>query len=298
MIHYDFKDGTGTPLIAFEEEGDDATINLNGVRNREPANNTGLFTGIIHDATINNDAAASRAFATGEFLVGDNANLMKSNLKVNTPSLDYSSLTALFDVQFSGAVDDGVLFGSLEKTSTTLNDEVITGAKGFNFGVNDRGKLFYQGFDARGDFIHTANSIELSRRNLIGFSINSNNLQISRFDYLNREIEQEDFLVDTSFIADNEEFYLGGSNTYFRGASGIFGITSGEYKTFSGELNSFVLFSGFLPPTLMMGMGSGMLGDYSFTAGTPIEKQRITGYSQTVVYETGITGYTLSLIHI
>ena len=223
---------------------------IQAIRNQEPASNTGVYSGIINDSRMYNDvdAVASRRFATGVFLSGDSADLMKSNLKVNTPSLDYSSLTALFDVQFSGVVDDGILFGSLEKTSTTLNDEVITGAKGFNFGVNDRGKLFYQGFDTQGDFIHTASSIELSRRNLIGFSLNSDNLQISRFDYLNRKIEKEDFLVNTSFIVDNEEFYLGGSPNYLRGSSG-------EYKTFSGQLNRFALFSGFLPPSLMMSMG-------------------------------------------
>ena len=120
LIHYDFSDGTGTPLIAFEEEGDDATINLNAVANRDPAINTGVFSGIICGATINNSAPDSREFATGEFLLGNNADLRKSNLKVVTPTLDYSNLSAIFDVQFTGIVEDGVLFGSLEKTSTTL----------------------------------------------------------------------------------------------------------------------------------------------------------------------------------
>ena len=289
LIHYDFTDGTGTPLMPFEEEGPTFldSWGVNAIRNQEPASNTGAYSGIINDSRMYNDVGgvASRRFSTGVFLSGDSANLMKSNLKVNTPSLDYSSLTALFDVQFSGVVDDGILFGSLEKTSTTLNDEVITGAKGFNFGVNDRGKLFYQGFDTRGDFIYTASSIELSRRNFIGFSVDSNNLQISRFDYLNRKIEKEDFLVDTSFLTNNEEFYLGGSPNYLRGSSG-------EYKTFSGELNRFALFSGSLPPSLMMRMGSGMMGDYFFSAGVPTEKEIVTGYRQTTVYETGITGYT------
>ena len=284
LIHYDFTSGTGTPLVAFEQEGDDATINLNAVLNQEPAANTGVFSGVIHDATINNDAPASRRFATGTFLVNNNADLRKSNLKITTPNVDYSNLSAFFDVQFTGMVDDGVLFGSLEKTSTTLNNEVITGAKGFNFGVNDRGKLFYQGLDGKGDFIYTANSIELSKRNLISFAVGSNKAEISRFDYLNQREQSESFSINTPFMADNEEFYLGGSENYFRSESG-------EFKTFSGQLNRFALFSGYLSPSALMGIGSGMLGNYFSDEGTVVQKHVITGYSQTEVYKTGITGY-------
>tara|TARA_B100000287_G_scaffold100163_1_gene92265 strand:- start:7896 stop:9302 length:1407 start_codon:yes stop_codon:yes gene_type:complete len=287
LIHYDFSDGTGTPLIAFEEEGDDATINLNAVANRDPAINTGVFSGIICGATINNSAPDSREFATGEFLLGNNADLRKSNLKVVTPTLDYSNLSAIFDVQFTGIVEDGVLFGSLEKTSTTLNGEVITGAKGFNFGVNDRGKLFYQGFSKKGDFIHTASSIELSQRNVVSFAVGDNTAEISRFDYLNQTKQSESFVVDTSFLANNEEFYLGGSENYFRHST----PPSGEFQTFSGQLNRFALFSGYIAPTTLMSISSGMLGDYFEKAATTTQKDIITGYTQTYAYKTGITGW-------
>ena len=290
LIHYDFTSGTGTPLIAFEEEGDDADIYLNAVANRNPAVDTGVFSGIICDAsnTTFEGAADSRQFATGVFLTGNNADFRKSNLKVVTPTLDYSNLSAIFDMQFTGIVEDGVLFGSLEKTSTTLNDEVVTGAKGFNFGVNDRGKLFYQGFSKKGDFIHTASSIELSQRNTVSFAIGDNTAEICRFDYLTQTKQSESFSVDTTFIANNEEFYLGGSENYFReGASG----PSGEFKTFTGQLNRFALFSGYIPPTALMDIGSGMLGDYFETAATKTQKDIVTGYTQTYAYKTGITGW-------
>jgi hypothetical protein len=68
-------------------------------------------------------------------------------------------------------VTGGVLFGSLDKsTSETINGEVITGSKGYNFGVTDRGNLFYQGFDRGGDYIYVASDIELAKRNIISFS--------------------------------------------------------------------------------------------------------------------------------
>ena len=284
LVHYDFTDGTGTPLVALEEEGDDTTINQDAVLNREPAINTGVFSGVIHDSSTDN-APASRKFSTGTFLVNNNADLRKSNLKIATPTLKYSSLSAIFDMQFDSSIEDGILLGSLEKTSTALPDgSSVEGAKGFNFGVNGRGQIFYHGFDKRGDFIYTASSLELSRRNMVGFSVDSQNAEITKLDYLNGTHQTESFPINTTFMANNEEFYLGGSETYYRSPSG-------EFKTFSGALNRFALFSGYISPSLMLRLGSGMLGEYFLQTGTEQPKGIVTGYDQLTIYKTGITGY-------
>ena len=284
FVYYDFVSGSGTPLLYIEEEGDDKTWNFGCIRNQYPASNTGLFSGVVTDSMTEN-IPDTRLYTTGVFLVSGMADLTKSNLNVRTASnLDYSSVSTLFDVQFSGSISDGVLFGALEKTSETIDGEVVTGAKGFNFGVNDRGKMFYQGFDERGDFIYTANSIELSKRNLLGFSVSSNAVEITRLDYLNQRTQSETFRINDDYAANNSEFYLGGSVNYFRS-------TSGEYRTFSGQLNEFALFSGYLSPTLMMSIGSGMAGEYFLESGAHTQKSTVTGYSQTYAYQTGVTGY-------
>ena len=285
FVYYDFASGSGTQLVYIEEEGDDVTWSFGCITNQYPASNTGLFSGIVTDSMTEN-IPDTRLYTTGTFLKPSGlADLTKSNLKVRTASnLDYSSVSTLFDVQFSGSIDDGVLFGALEKTSNTINGEVVTGAKGFNFGVNDRGKMFYQGFDERGDFIYTANSIELSKRNLLGFSVSSNSVEITRIDYLNQRTQSETFRINDDYAANNEEFYLGGSENYFRS-------TSGEFRTFSGQLREFAVFSGYLSPSLMMSIGSGMIGEYFFESGAATEKQTVTGYSQSQTFKTGITGY-------
>jgi hypothetical protein len=194
----------------------------------------------------------------------------------------------LFDVEFNGGVSDCVLFGSLEKTSSIINKEVVTGARGYNFGINSRGHLFYQGFDKGGDFIYCAKSIDLAPRNIIGFSLGAGALSLSRFDYLNNQIQKEEFLVDTSFITNNSGFFLGGSDQYFRG--GPAGV-SGEFKTSNVNLNSFCFLSGAIPPSTMFSLGSGLIGDYFTSTQSPISQRRITGYDQITVYKTGITGY-------
>ena len=290
LIFYDFSGMSGRH-IGNELDG---PINHGVIENCDPSTNTGVYSGIV--CGFGSSAVASKLFTTGTFLLNNQANLQESNIKVTgtvgigpTPTaLPYSSCSTLFDLEFNEGVSDCVLFGSLEKTSSTIGDEVVTGAKGYNFGLNDRGKLFYQGFDSNGDYIHTASSIDLAKRNVVGFSLGKNKLSITRFDYLNHLIEKEDFTVDTSFIAANEEFYLGGAQQYFRG--GPAGV-SGEFETSNVSLNSFCLLSGYIPPSAMFSLGSGLIGDYFSDTQAAVSKRRITGYSQTQVYKTGITGY-------
>ena len=283
LVFYDFSGMSGRHI------GNelDNSINYGVIENCEPATDTGLYSGVV--VGLGSTVSAAKQFTTGTFLAGDQAHLNESNIKVTgTSSLPYSNCSVLFDAEFNGDVSDCVLFGSLEKTSSTINNEVITGAKGYNVGINSRGNLFYQGFSEKGDFIHTAKSIELAKRNIVGFSLGESSLSLLRFDYLNHKVQKEDFYVDTSFIANNEEFYLGGSHQYFRGGPDG---PSGEFKTADLSLNSFCFLSGGMPPSIVFAVGSGLVADYFAVGGSTVTQQRITGYDQTAVYKTGITGY-------
>ena len=280
LVFYNFSGMSGRHI------GNDAdSFNYGVIENCEPAVNTGVYSGIV--CGFGSSVAAAKEFTTGKFLSGDKANLKESNLKITgAEGIPYDDNSVLFDFQFEeGDISDCVLFGSLEKTSTTINDQVLTGAKGFNLGITKRGKLFYQGFGRDGDFIYTADSIELSKRNVISFSLGRNNLDISRHDYLNNKITKDSFIVESSFISSNQQFFIGGSDQYFRGGSG-------EFETATGvSLNSFCFLSGYLPPSVLFSIGSGLIGDYFFDAGSDTFKKELTGYNQTYVYETGITGY-------
>ena len=282
LAYYDFSSGTGTSL-AFTSDVDSV------INNQDPSINTGAFSGIIVNSRAGSEAA-SKTYATGTFLTSNRARLSASNVKVPTSTLNYNSLTAIFDFEFDtdNPVTGGVLFGSLDKTSQTSNGEVITGAKGYNFGITDRAKLFYQGFDLGGDFIHVASDIELSKRNIISFSLDSESLEISRIDYLNQDITSQSFNVDTNFISNSDQFYLGGSNTFYKGSDG-------DDTSFSGYLNEFALISGYVSSEIVKSIGSGMIGEYFFSSGASTTKQQVTGYSETIVYKTGVTGYEFSV---
>tara|TARA_R100000734_G_scaffold18524_1_gene15583 strand:+ start:3984 stop:5714 length:1731 start_codon:yes stop_codon:yes gene_type:complete len=266
------------------------------IKNQIPAFNTGLYSGIVAASFNETASLTDLQYATGKFLASGKADLTESNLIVNTPSLKYNSLSVLVDFEFRGQgthVNQGIIFGGLEKTSSNINGDVITGAKGFNFGINDRGKLYYRGFDNKGDFIHTASSIELSKRNIISFSLDNDILQISRFDYLNQKIQKNSFDINTEFISNSDQFYLGGSKTIptYTGDE----VLSGEKETFSGYINEFALLSGYIPSNILMNVGSGMIGDYFHSVGSSTTKEQVTGYSESIIYKTGITGYDFNV---
>ena len=280
LAYYDFSGLSGRSM------GDnlDDSLYYTVFENSDPAFNTGLYSGIVRDSAHAVEAT-SLLFTTGTFLNGDQAHLNDSNIEVTgISSLDFSSCSALFDFEFNNQVGNCVLFGSLEKTSNTVNDEVFVGAKGYNFGLTDRGHLFYQCFNEKGDFIKFDSSIELSKRNIVGFSVGANSISLFSCDYLNNVVNSSTFSLDTKFISNNDKFYIGGSDEYFRG-------TNGSFKTADVSLNSFALVSGYIPANVMFDFGSGLVGNYFENAGTTTFKKNVTGYSQTIVYKTGITGY-------
>ena len=170
LVFYNFS-GLSGRHIGIDNRG--AGNNYAVIENCEPANNTGIYSGVV--VGLGSTIAVVKEFATGEFLINDKADLSASNLQITgTETLPYSNCSVVMDFEFNEEVNDCVLFGSLEKGSTTINDQVITGAKGFNFGITDRGKLFYQGFGKDGDFIYTSSDLELSKRNIISFSLGFN----------------------------------------------------------------------------------------------------------------------------
>lgn len=292
LIHYDFNAGAVTSGTAAAQDG---SYYWGYIPNGTPANNTGLWSGKVLDSQ-NASAAGAIQRVTGDFLSGSIARLDDSNIEVNTAgsaSINYSSLSAVFDMEFTGQVNDAVLFGSLEKTSTTINGVTYTGSKGFNFGITKRGQLFYQSFDSNGDFIHSFKSTELSRRNVIAFSHGETNIGLHRFDMLNGQYHSE-YLTrnDSPKMADSDSFFIGGSKNWYENPNST---QDGSFKTSiplsSVYINSFALLSGETSPSSLFAIASGLVGEYSTTEIPRILGERLTGYQQEIIYKTGITGY-------
>jgi hypothetical protein len=63
-----------------------------------------------------------------------------------------------------------------------------------------------------------------------------------------------------------------------------------------GYLNEFALISGYISSSeIVKTIGSGMIGEYFFSSGASTTREQVTGYSETIVYRTGVTGYEFNV---
>jgi len=247
------------------------------------ANDSSLHTGFLLGSIDNGKSSCERKVSG--ILQGDKLNLTSGNFQVPLDGLNAKNLSALIDFEFAdGDIDDGIIMGCLKTGEETIDSFDIETSEGFNIGVTDRGHLFCQTFGPNGDSIDVLHSIELSKRNLIGVSANESFITLSSFDYFNNLVKSLEIPVNENYIGSTSVLNFGGSDSYFRS-------TNNTTATFSGSLNNLAIFSGYMEEQFLKDLGEGVLGSYSFTAGSTTTEQRVTGYSETIVYKTGITGY-------
>ncbi len=260
--------------------------------------NSSEFTGVCLNSQITNSPSLHKAFVLPSYgtseliagqslsgvLAGNKMNLNSGNLEIPFEGLNSNNISFLIDFEFEGDVNNGILFGCLNKGPETINLIDSEVSSGFNIGVTDRGNLFCQTLSADGDSIAVLSNLELSKRNLIGVSIFGSSLQLGYFDYFNDLVSSITVPVNKEYISNSDRFFIGGSEKYFDS-------TSHSTPTFSGYINSLALFSGYLDLQFLKDVGESTLSSYQFTAETSEVFTRVTGYDQSIVYKTGITGY-------
>ena len=143
------------------------------------------FTGVCLNSQITNSPSLHKAFVLPSYgtseliagqslsgvLAGNKMNLNSGNLEIPFEGLNSNNISFLIDFEFEGAVNNGIIFGCLNKGSETINSIDSEVSSGFNIGVTDRGNLFCQTLSSDGDSIAVLSNLELSKRNLIGVSI-------------------------------------------------------------------------------------------------------------------------------
>jgi hypothetical protein len=288
-VYYDFNTGSGGVFSVLS-----GSTYQSYIRNQFPAKDSGNYNGRIHLATgTTSGAAMSRATGnnTGFFRFGSSGNFENYNLVISgTPpvNLNDSSILISFSNTGTGIYQDGILFGSLQtQTQKVLGVDYINGS-GFNIGVNNRGKIFFQSVSNDGPFVFCATSIELAPKNIIGVSVGQDEVKISRFDYLNNNIESESFPLQTSFIKNSDKLYLGSSPNYYK-------ITGSLQKTWSGCIDEFALLSGKLESDFLFNLGKGFFSEYVYSGASVSSYTSITGYTPTKQYNTGVTGQSASI---
>jgi hypothetical protein len=253
------------------------------VYNQFPAYDTGKYIATILSATGMSQAAVSDLI-TGA--VSGVARMTESNIRIPRHELDSNKISAIFDFEWNGNVENCILLGSYDRFQEVIDSITVTGSKGFNFGVTDRGCLFFEAYKSNGPTIFSTSSFELSERNVVSVSVGNGFVALSAFDYFNNESYVEEFNFDANYIANPDYYYIGGAPRYYR--------TTGAYDTtISGNILECALFSGYLSSTTLKDISSGLIGDYYFTPNLVSTTEVVTGYSDIVTYKTGVTGVTL-----
>jgi hypothetical protein len=265
------------------------------ILNDSLCNNSSLHTGYVLGSYGSLESTSSNELAS--LLSNGNLDLRSGNFIVPSEGLSFSDVSIIVDFEFSEGISDGVIIGCFDKGIETNAGFNLTGvtSEGFNVGVTERGHLFCQTFGSNGDSIEVMYDTELSKRNLISVSVYDSALQVSSFDYLNDLVSSIDVSIENEYVDGSGSLIFGGSNLYHRSSSETEG-------TFNGTLNNVVILSGFVDGSVLKDIGEGLLSNYSYTAPVETQHQRVTGYSETITYKTGIIGYdynvtgTLSII--
>jgi len=250
--------------------------------NNELVNQPSLHTGYVLGSYESSEIDANNNLQT--LLANNKLPLTSGNLRIPLDGLNANDISVIIDFEFEGAVDDGVLLGCFKKRKESASFNSFDNSEGFNIGITDRGHLFCQTYGPNGDSVDVITDIELSKRNVIGVSVSESTLSLGTFDYFNNIVRSVDIPVDGDYIYQTGFLNFGGSDNYFRSESN-------SEETFSGSLHNLALFSGYLEPRFLKQLSEGILGDYFYNGPVESESQRVTGYSDVIVYKTGVTGY-------
>lgn len=253
------------------------------LRNASPSSQTGFYDGKIIGATGDSSSGAmSLATGIGGFMTNGAGDFTKNNIQISgSSSIDLKNCSYLILTE-SDLSDDGVIFGSFEKTIENIDGFDVVSSKGFNFGVTDRGHNFFQSLGKDGEFCFIKNKDELTKRNLVGLTFNNSEVFVHRFDYLNNKVHSESFVFQTSNIKNSENVYLGSTPSYWRGEN--------YSNLFSGKIEKFVVISGRLPKNVLYEIGKGFFSEYSFSSGGVTSGEVLSGFTTLFSYKTGITG--------
>lgn len=277
VFYFDFLDTGVVSNVFATGSGADWRASINNFSPLYSGNNTAS----IINATGESEAIAINKAET--FINSSGFDLNESNIKIPLNGVDLTNTSIILDFSFHEDVSSGVLFGAYEKEEVQLpNNSFVTGSKGYNVGVTDRGHLFLQGYSVFGDFVEVFSDKELTNRNCLSIDFRANKISLGFFNFF--EQKREVFTKNVSeFNFKSPDFlYLGGTKISNE-------ITNPENTTFGGKLNAIYGFSKKI--SNIYDVYEGFLSDYFFEEGGTgfLDYQIFSGQERT--YKTGVVGY-------
>lgn len=272
LINAYIDGGTGSVLLYYD--GQTGSLNNSGaLLNVSPSSTVGSYTGVI-DKTIstfylNEISGCDLSYAPVKF--GPFSNNLVNSGDRNT------ELTFLFSFE-KKRNDAGILFGSL------VRDTYLDGSpwgRGFNIGVNSRNQLFFQGInETHGEYILTADNIELANKNICSVSVSPYNVTVSKYRLADDDFETQSLFPNSQIQNAADSYYLGASPTFYRG-----------FHSFSGYLDKFMVISGYQNSSDLKCISSGFVSTGVPVSGQSYLDSSVTGYNIELIYRSGITGF-------
>ena len=264
------------------------------ILNTAPSSTVGSFDGTVVSTTGSASASAASAGLQTFFLSeSSGVDLTYSNIKYGSFSgagfLPQSGLDSEVTFLFSFTkvdTQDGVLFGSLRNEYFNNGDEEFPYGRGFNIGVNDRNKLFFQGIDSEvGEYVITANDIELANKNICSVKVSPYDVTFGYYNLSDDEFQEQNLRTDSKIqnIDWAEDFKIGCSPTYYKG--------NVVDPSFSGYIDQFLILSGSYNGSDLKSLSSGFVATGVPVSGVSFQDEVITGQDISLVYTSGITGY-------
>jgi len=287
--------GTGSIMLYYSME--DETTGVVGsageftgfVMNVAPSSTVG-HTGLVLEATGATEVEAGNKLETFFLNEKSGVDLSFSSIKFDgfanegfmSPDDFETEISFLFSFEKIQR-KNGVLFGNLTKETFDNGEVSFNYGKGFNIGVNDRNKLFFQGIDSQvGEYVVVADDLELANKNICSATVSPFQVSFSLYHLGDDDFETSSLRTDSKIenIEYTGNFYIGKSDHYIRGGN-----------TFSGYLDQFMIITGVHNPSDLKTIASGFVATGSPVSGASYIDTVITGSEVTLINPVGITGY-------
>lgn len=287
--------GTGSIMLYYSME--DETTGVVGaggeftgvVMNVSPSSTVG-HTGLVIGATGATEAEAGSQLETFFLNEKSGVDLSFSSIKFDSfsnegfmsPDDFETEVCFLFSFEKINR-KNGVLFGNLNKETFDNGEVSFNYGKGFNIGINDRNKLFFQGIDsAVGEYVLVANELELANKNMCSARVSPYEVSFSLYNLADDDFEQQTLRSDSKIqnLEYTGNFYIGKSDYYLR-----------DGDSFSGYLDQFMMITGAHNPSDLKAVASGFVATGSPVSGVSYVDNVITGSEVELLSPVGITGY-------
>ena len=287
--------GTGSIMLYYSMEDETTGVvgsggEFTGVIMNVPPSSTVGHTGLVIDATGATEAEAGSKLEAFFLNEKSGVDLSFSSIKFDTfanegfmsPDDLETEISFLFSFEKIQR-KNGVLFGNLNKETFNDGEVSFNYGKGFNIGINDRNKLFFQGIDSEiGEYVLVADNLELANKNICSATVSPFQVSFSLYNLADDDFQTSSLRTDSKIenIEYTGNFYIGKSDHYIR-----------EGSSFSGYLDQFMMITGVHGASDLKSLASGFVATGSPVSGASYIDTVITGSEVTLVSPVGITGY-------